>query len=370
MAYEYTPGTIDGGGIDPDYGDVIYGAGPGTPAGSGNMPSVSNILGGAKNLFKLAAPETYGDLTSGIPSLSDVGSFLGFGGGGAPEVAGAGFMDSAAFGGGALGAEAGAGIGGALGGAAAAFAPAGIALLVAQLLASIPNTDGSVSRGSGWADLEKGYTPAAGAQGTPGSLYADWVGDGDWIGDGDRSKVGPLSVDYGSMSRDKDLPYYGIGGAQYRTPELAVSSGRQIAQGRMGQPVTMEALPNAYNPVNGAQQLAGFQGNASMPVWDAPMEMPDDWDAMIGRRNQVGGIGEAANPVDAGYDAWRAALPERAQGFADAGLTRNQMWAATGENSPDWGTTPGSLDDVGDYSGTFDKMKERPVLQGYNWGTF
>ena len=333
----------------------------------GDGPSLGDIFSVGKGAFKAFAPEAYADATSFIPSWSDIGGALGFEGGaaaGGAEAAGLGFMDSAAFGGGELAAGA---AGGALGGAMAALGPAGLAYAVAQLLAAIPNSDGSVSYGSGWGDLDDGFTPAAGRTDGASGLYGLWTGDRDWYDGGDPGAVERLPIDYGSMSRDKSIPYYSIGGAQYRTPDLAVSSGRQIARGEMGLPVDYEPLPNAHDPITGAQQLAGFQGNQSMPVWDAPMAVPDNWDEMIQRRQQVGGIGEGANPVDAGYDAWRAALPERGQGFADAGLTRAQMFVATGEASPDWGAMA-TGDELAGVQGNFTKPAERDVLSGYNWG--
>lgn len=328
----------------------------------GAGPSLGDIFSVGKGAFKAFAPQTYADATSFIPSWSDIGGALGIeGGAAAPEVAGMGFMDSAAFGGGELAA------GGGLGGAMAAFGPAALAFGVFNLLAALPENDGAVSYGNGYGDLAGGFRPGSGRTDAAGGLYDLWVGDRGWYGEGDAGTVDPLPIDFGSMSRENSQPYYSVGGALYRTPELAVSSGRQIARGMMGLPVPYERVPNAFDPVNGAQDLARYQGTAAMPVYDAPAPLPDEWDAMMDRQNRMGGYGEGQTSLDVGLDAWKSGLDPRQRQFFYAGLNRQGLWGATGEASPDWGAMA-TGDDLAGVQGNFTKPAERDVLSGYNWG--
>lgn len=364
--------------VDPSTGDVVYGARSSSAPDTG-VP-INNILSVGKGAFKYLAPETYADATSFIPSWSEIGSALGFETGGAAAGVGAdaaalGFMDLPAFGGGVAAEGAaglGAGIGGALGGAAAAFGPAAIAYAIFQLLASIPPTDGPVSYGQGWGDLDGGYTPVAGRQDVPADLYAKWRGDGSWYEGGDPSLVDPLVLDFGSMSRDSDVPYRMIGGAPYRNDALAVSSGRQIARGQMGLPVDYEALPVGRGYGMDAS-VAPVIRDQSAPVWDAPMAVPENWNLMQDRADLMiegGGSNTEANVWSPQSIAeFRDPLPERGQQWFDTSLRTGQMYAATGPGSPDWNAVV-EFDDVADYPGDHGKPGTPASLANYQWGTF
>lgn len=262
--------------------------------------------------LKLVSPSTYADATSWLPTTNEITSSLGLDG-----VLGQGSF---------------------LGGAASAFGPAlgayGLANLLAGWQQSLPRR---TSYGGGIGSLQDGYQGLPASQG----LYDQWTGDRDWYAGGDPSGV-DLVVDRGSMSNKKSIPYYSIGGALYQTPELATNSGRQIARGMMGLPVPYEDLPNAFDPVSGAQQLAPYQRDSSMSVYDAPRELPGEWDDMMDRQNRMGGSGEGQTSLDVGLDAFKAGLDPRQLGFFNAGLNTSQLYRHTG---PQMADDPISLED-------------------------
>lgn len=295
-------------GAASEYPAGIGSLAPGGPQPSGGLGAADLLKLGRSGLsaLKLISPATYGEMTSFIPTWGEIGSTLGLDG--------------------LLGS------GGALGGAMAALGPAGLAFGLANLLAAIPNSDGSVSYGGGIGSLQDGYSGLPASRG----LYDQWVGGKDWYEGGNPTGVS-LGVDTGSMSRKSTQPYFSVGGVPYQTPELAVNSGRQIARGMMGLPVPYERVPNAFDPINGAQDLARYQGTATMPVYDAPAPLPDDWDLMMDRQNRMGGYGEGQTSLDVGLDAWKAGLDPRQRQFFYAGLNRQGLWGATG---PDMANDP------------------------------
>ena len=257
--------------------------------------------------FQTFAPQTFADMTSwlpswsadlGLPTLSEIGASVGL-----------------------------EGLAPALSGAFAAFGPAGAALAVAKILSAIaPPDDTAVSYGSGMGDLANGYQHLMGPR-SPQYLYDQWKGDGSWYEGGDPSGV-QLPIDHGSMSMKREMPYHAIGGVPYQTPELAVNSGRQIARGQMGLDVPYEALPNAYDP-QGIAGLVDVMNGRSMQIYDAPGVLPDQWNAMLARRNNLG-TGEGQSSQDVGLDAFVAGMDPRQRQFFDAGMTQDQLWKFTG----------------------------------------
>ncbi|MGE0715080.1 MAG: hypothetical protein AB7P02_06530 [Alphaproteobacteria bacterium] len=388
----YVSGAIDGGeetgNLVPRYGN----SGQVLQTGDGGFP-VGDVLSLGRRAFQYLAPETYADATSFIPSWSEIGGALGFDGGAtaaaaplaaegggvaagsglfAPELAGTAFMDSAAFGGGALAEGAGLGLGAGIGGAMAAFGPAAAFYALFQLLASIPPTDGPVSFGQGISDLDEGFSPIGGPRvAQAAGLHDLWVGDRDWYDGGDPSKVDPLVTDVGSMSRKSDIPYFSIGGAPYRNEGLAVSSGRQIARGQMGLPVDYEPLPQGRDYATGSQQIARVTQDQSLPAWDAPHAVPEQWNLWQDRANlMVGGGGntEASVWAPETIDAYRGTIgSDRGREFFDAGLRTYDMYGMTGPGSPDWGAVA-TGDELGELPGNLTKPAERDVLRDYQWG--
>jgi len=298
--------------------------------------------------FQALAPETYSSLTSWIPSLGDlglptmgeIGTSLGLEGifGAAPVMEGGGV----AAGSGLAGA-AGAGSMGALGGAMAAAGYAAPMLIFAKLMTALnQNTDHPITLGSGYTSLEDGFYGGNGPKvGEARGLSDLYRGDGGWYAGGDPSMVDDLDTSFGSMSWKKHIPAWSVGGAPYRSPELAVNSGRQIARGQMGLPVTLEDLPNSFNPSTDPGLLAKYQGNQSLPVWDAPQAMPTDWDQWQERAQNSSYSGQSNTEANAWapeiIQGFVGGLAPRAQDWFRTGLTTGQMYAGAGENSPDWG---------------------------------
>lgn len=363
----YVPGTIDSGGgeyLSPvrSYSAQEIGVG-------GSGPGAGDAFSVGKAAFKYLAPETYADATSWLPSWGDITSGVeGLFGGGGGEAA-ASFMDLPAFGGGEIAGGAG---GGALGGAMAAFGPAAAFLAWAKMMAAInQNTDHPITLGSGYTSLEDGFTdgwgPKVGEAAALGDLY---LGDRSWYEGGDPSRVEPLDTAVGSMSWKKNIPAYTVGGAPYRTPDLAAGSGRQIARGQMGLDVDYEALPVGFGPIHDPL-LSTVQGNQSMPVWDAPQQMPTDWDTWQERAQNSSWSGQSNTEAGAWspetIDSFVGQQTPRGQDFFRTSLTSGQMYAGTGEQSPDWGRVVGG-DEFQNIAGNFNQPTERPSLQGYNWG--
>jgi len=343
----YTPGIIDGGGYDLPFSGGATGPEAGyLDASAGGAPlDLGNILSVGKGAFKALAPGTYSDATSWLPSLGDL-----FGGSGA-----AGGTGGAASG---------------LSGAATAFAPTAAFLAWAQLMSALnQNTDHPITLGSGYTSLEDGFTGGSGPKmAEAGALGGLYVGDRSWYEGGDPSLVEPMDTAVGSMSWKKSLPAYSVGGAPYQTPGLAAGSGRQIARGMMGLPVEYEALGNAYDPQNRDIGMQGqFFANASLPVYDAPAQLPTNWDEMIDMRRQFGpGEGQSmGSPV---YDQFYGGLNDRQREWADADMKTSAMWKYTGEASPDYGAV---VDDLSGVQGSMQNLSPSGrSAAGYNWGTY
>jgi hypothetical protein len=355
MTSYYIPGTIDSG--EAERAASPYVVGPRSLGASDPGVGFGDVFSLGKDAFKLLSPETYADITSWLPSFDGVGSSL-FGG--ADALAGAGemaFMDSAAFGGGTA---AGAG----LGAAAAAFGPAAAFLAWAQMMAKIaPPDDTSVLLGAGQSENLGDFQHTFGRSNEVNGLHDLFMGDKAWTEGGDPTKVGTMPVGFGSMSIRKPMPYYHVGGAPYENPDLAVSSGRQIARGAMGLPVTHEALPNMYDPSNVAAGAQMMQNRAT-PVYDAPAVLPGDWDAKLKLRETLG-TGEGQDPNSPEFDQWYGGLNDRQKQWADTGMTSDRMYAFTGPNSPDYGT---EVTDLSRVPGTMERPTGRPALDNYQWG--
>lgn len=282
---------------------------PARPSPEGGFPvgDAFRYARGALNLGMKAFPETMSPISNLIPSWGEIGSAVGMDGAGLSS----------------LGLE---GLGGALGGAMAAFGPAAAFLAWAQLMKSIaPPDDTSVLLGHGLGDM-RGFQNDFGVN--QQGLYDQFMGDGEWSKGGDPNAVEPMDFSFGSMSMKKDMPYHAIGRVPYRTPELAVNSGRSIARGMMGMPVTQEAIPT-----DGAGLSAMLRGN-SLPVWDAPRQLPQDWNQMLDISRSIG-TGEGQSSNDPRLDAWRAGQDPRTLQFFDAGLKPDDMWAFTGPQMAD-----------------------------------
>ena len=278
---------------------------------------------GVQTLF----PETYRAATSWIPSMGDIFSGLGLEGIGST------------------------GLGAAASGAMTAAGYAGPMLAFAKIMSAInQNTDHPITLGGGYTSLADGFYGGVGPEAGRAKALADlYLGDRGWYEGGDPSKVSDLDTAIGSMSWKKSIPAFSVGGAPYRTPELAVNSGRQIARGQMGLPVTLEDLPDMFRSSPGLTLLAQYQGNQSLPVWDADMALPTDWD-MWQERAQNSGYSNQSN-TEAGsawapetIQAYVSGLTPRAQEWFRTGLTTGDLYAYTGENSPDYGA-------INDYAG-------------------
>lgn len=370
----YAPGIIDtaydatGDVFSSAGGEAGYLAPPDVSAG----PDIGAILNIGKGAFKYGAPQTYAGLTEWLPSFSEIGTSLGLDGlfgGGAAALEGGGVAAGSGLSAGAAGGM------GALGGAMAAFGPAAIAYAVAQFLASIGDTgDTSMILGGGNSDDLGEFLPTYGRpDGMAGAsaLYNEFIGDRSWYGEGDTSLVDEMPVTHGLMSINEKRPFYAIGGMPYETPGLAINSGRQIAQGRMGLPVEHEALPTGFGPVTDPG-LGQAQTDRSLPVWDAPETVPGDWDEWQ-RRAQTSSYGGGSNTE---ANTWAPELIEervgqmtdRGQQFFNTSLTTDQFYAGTGPGSPDYAAIVGDLSDV---QGSVDNLSPSGrSVPGYQWGTF
>lgn len=286
-----------------------------------NQPSLLNVAKLGKLGVEYLAPETYSSL---VPSWS---SLLG-----GSEAAPVAFMDSAAFGGGSA-----AGGMSALGGLGMAGMYAAPAMLFALLGSMYGDTgDTGVQEGVGRGSLDGGYQAMGGPRSEEAAgLFDQYKGDGSWHQGGDTSLAKPLTSAVGQMSIQEDQPFWSIGGAPYESADLATASGRQISRGQMGMPVEYEQLYNMYAPGGQAPGISDMILNRSLPVYDAPAEMPSNWDSMIDMRNQFG-TGEGQNSSDVRYDAWYGGLNPRQREWADMGLKAGQLYRFTGaESSPD-----------------------------------
>ena len=304
------------------------GAESGQPAGIGSLaPAGPSPAGGfpAGDLLKLGkfgfqqlAPETYKAVTGWIPSLSDIGASLGFEGFGAT------------------------GLGSAIGGAATAAGYAAPMLAFAKIMSAInQNTDHPITLGSGYTSLHDGFYGGQGPKVDEARGLSDlYRGDGGWYAGGDPSMVDDLDTSYGSMSWKKNIPAWSVGGAPYRTPTLAANSGRSIARGQMGLPVTLEDLPNSFTPGTDPGLLARYQGNQSLPVWDAPQALPSDWDTWQDRAQNSSYSGQSNTEAGAWapeiIQGYVGGMAPRAQEWFRTGLTTGDLYAYTGPNSPDW----------------------------------
>jgi len=298
--------------------------------------------------FQALAPETYSSLTSwlpswqslGLPTLGEIGTSLGLEGifGAAPVMEGGGV----AAGSGLTGA-AGAGASmGALGGAMTAAGYAAPMLAFAKITSAInQNTDHPITLGSGYTSLQDGFYGGQGPKVGEAKGLADlYRGDGGWYAGGDPSMVDDLDTSYGSMSWKKNIPAWSVGGAPYRTPTLAANSGRSIARGQMGLPVTLEDLPNSFTPGTDPGLMARYQGTQSLPVWDAPQAMPTDWDTWQDRAQNSSYSGQSNTEAGAWapeiIQGYVGGMAPRAQEWFRTGLTTGDLYAYTGPNSPDW----------------------------------
>ncbi len=333
----YVPGTIDSGGgeyLSPVRSYSAQEIGVGGPG-----PSAGDAFSVGKAAFKYLAPETYADATSWLPSWGAITSGVEglFGGGG---EAAASFMDLPAFGGG----EIAGGAGGALGGAMAAFGPAAAFLAWAKMMAAInQNTDHPITLGSGYTSLEDGFYGGEGPKvGEARGLSDLYRGDGGWYAGGDPSKVDDdMYTGFGSMSWKNNRPFWSVGGARYSTPTLAVNSGREIARQQMGLPVVEESLPTArtstYDP------LYSMMGDRSLPVFDGAQQIEaNSWDIWQERAQNSRYFQQANTEASQAWapetiEAHVATMDPRTREWFDTALTTNNMYAYTGENSPDWG---------------------------------
>lgn len=305
------------------------GAEAGQPAGIGSLaPARPSSVGGfpvgdalklGKAAFQFAAPETYQSLTGWVPSLSDIGGALGFEGFGAT------------------------GLGTAASGAMMAAGYAAPMLIFAKIMKAInQNVDGPITLGSGYTSLDDGFYGGQGPRVGEAKGLADlYRGDGGWYAGGDPSKVEDLDTAFGSMSWKKNTPAYSVGGAAYRTPELAANSGRQIARGQMGLPVTLEEMPDMFGANANHALMAQYLSNQSLPVWDAPRQMPTDWDQWQQRAQNSGYSNQSNTEAGSAWapeiiQAYAQSLGPRGEDIFRTGLTYNDLYAYTGQNSPDW----------------------------------
>lgn len=354
----YVPGIIES--VATPVADVgaEYGVNPaqiGTPGGI----DVGNLLSIGKGAFQFAAPQTYSAATSFIPSAAEIGASLGI-----------------------EGTAIGAGLSGAAGGAMAAVPYAGLAYAVAQFLKSLnDSTDHSVSLGqgesTGLGDMENIWAMRPEDAGPLTDLHETFQGSGDWYTGGDPNDVGTLGTAYGLIQPMKgdDRHYYGIGGAPYESPELAIASGRQIARSQMGLPVTHEPLSVYANGVP----------NRDLPVYDGEAQLPHDWDARMDWAQSNFGSGEGQSGPDPGWgvisEGYQNGPPgplvqgyddmagkPRMQEWANAGYSLGEMYALTGENSPDYDAI---VDDLSAVRGSVENLSPSGrSVPGYTWGTY
>ena len=364
------------------------GAEAGQPAGIGSLAPGARLApeGGFPVLdalklgrlgFQALAPETYSSLTSwlpswqslGLPTMGEIGTSLGLEGifGAAPVMEGGGV----AAGSGLTGA-AGAGASmGALGGAMTAAGYAAPMLAFAKIMSAInQNTDHPITLGSGYTSLQDGFYGGSGPRVDEAKGLADlYRGDGGWYAGGDPSAVDDLDTAFGSMSWKKNVPASSVGGAAYRTPELAANSGRQIARGQMGLPVTLEDLPDMFRGSPDFSLLSQYQGNASLPVWDAPRQMPSDWDQWQDRAQNSSYSGQSNTEAGAWAPetiaAYAGSQTPRGRQFFDTGLTVGQMYQAAGPGSPDWSA---EVADLAEVPGEMERFRSRPSLANYQFG--
>lgn len=364
---DYTFGTIDSGAGEAS--PYVMGARSISAPDPGANVGIDDLFSVGRSAVKYLAPQTYGDLTSFIPSWSEIGSSLGldglFGGGGEAAMS---FMDLPAFGGG----EIAGGAGGALGGAAAAFGPAAAFLAWAKLMSAInQNTDHPITLGSGYTSLDDGFYGGGGPRADVAQGLSDrFRGDGSWYEGGDPSKASDLDTSFGSMSWKKSIPAFTVGGAPYRTPELAIASGRQINRGEMGLPVTYEALPDGFRPGADPGLMARYQGNQSLPVYDADAALPSDWDIWQERAQNSGYSNQSNTEAGSAWSpetiqAYASGLTPRQQEWFRTSLTTGDLYAYTGENSPDWSAP---LDDITGVPAEMDRFRSRPTLANYQFG--
>lgn len=277
---------------------------------------------GVQTLF----PETYNAATSWIPSMGDIFSGLGLEGFGST------------------------GLGSALGGASMAMGYAAPMLAFAKIMSAInQNTDHPIMLGGGLTSLADGFYGGVGPEVARAAALADiYRGDGSWYAGGDPAAADDMNTTFGSMSWKKSIPYWSVGGAPYETPTLAVNSGRQIARQQMGLPVVEEDLPTH---VRDQALMSDLLNRRALPVFDGGTQIDrNEWDTWVDRANnsQYGWDGTGNSEA---YGAWapetiaaRAALMDpRTREWFDTRLTTGQMYAYTGENSPDW--------ELNDYAG-------------------
>ena len=349
----YEPAEVDVFADQGSASDLGIGAlQPAGSSGAGGLDPMTLLRLGRQGLglFKTFAPETFADATSFIPSWQSLGL---------PTMADIVGPSTASF----L-----SGLG------STVLGPGALAFGLANLFAAIPNTDGGISYGGGIGSLADGYKHSGGrsAQG----LYDQWVGDRGWYDGGDPTGV-DLAIDHGSMSRKSTMPYYAVGGVPYRTPELATQSGRSIARGMMGLPVTYEPIPfNAYDPTGASTgAMVDTMRNRSMIPYDAPAALPANWNDMLDIRNQLG-TGEGQNSSDVRLDAFMAGLDPRQREFFDAGLNTHQLWNFTGPDMADLPVYAGELDAnrndtakrLGDAAGITDAKPFDPYSYGFGAG--
>jgi hypothetical protein len=305
------------------------GAESGQPAGIGSLaPAGPSPAGGfpAGDLLKLGkfgfqqlAPETYKAVTNWVPSISDIAGSLGFEGFGAT------------------------GLGAAAGGLASAASMAGPFYAWAKIMSAInQNTDHPITLGSGYTSLEDGFYGGEGPRVGEAKGLADlYRGDGGWYAGGDPSMVDDdMRTAFGSMSWKKTIPFWSVGGVPYSTPTLAANSGRSIARQQMGLPVVEEPLPSArtstYDP------LFAMIGDRSLPVFDGGQQIdPNSWDQWQDRAQNSGYFQQSNTEASQAWApetimAHTSAMDPRTREWFDSGLNTGQMYAFTGQNSPDW----------------------------------
>lgn len=292
---------------------------PARPSSAGGFP-VGDALKLGKAAFQFAAPETYKAMTGWIPSLSDIGGALGL------EGIGSSALGSAA------------------GGLMTAAGYAAPMLAFAKIMSAInQNTDHPVMLGGGYTSLEDGFYGGVGprveeARGL-GNLY---LGDGGWYAGGDPSMADDMTTTFGSMSWKKNIPYWRVGGAPYKTPTLAVNSGRQIARQQMGLPVVEEYLPDHRS--DEIAVMNDLLRRDALPVYDGETQIdPVEWDMWIDRANNSQyrwdgtGNSEATQTwAPSTIASWIEPQGSRTQEWFDTRLRTGQMYYHTGEQSPDW----------------------------------
>jgi hypothetical protein len=308
-------------------------------------PPVNDVLKLGKAGVQYLFPETYQAATSWMPSVGDIAGSLGLEG----------------FGSTALGQAA----GGAM--AAASYAAPAMALFKIISFLEQSQRDRSIelaagdSQNLGDFNLQSTMRPEDGAR--LQSLYDNFIGDRGWYAGGDPSKVGDLDSHYGIFSIQEERPYFDVGSrVAYEYPELAIASGRNLARTRMGLPVEYDDLSGYMTPGD-PRAIAAAQRDRSLPVYDGEIPLPANWDEVLSYAAQNYGSGEgqsgphpgwgalingSGGPMtrdDGGYDipSGIQAMPElaeyqnpRLQEWLNLGLNRDQIYAYTGQNSPDY----------------------------------